>query len=309
MCVNKSPRIVSLLASATEIVCALGAQDSLVGVSHGCDFPAGVSKLPHLTKSIVGPNLTSRQVDDLVSAASKEGRSLYELDEKLLQALSPELVITQELCDVCAVGFATVASALGSLKSKAQLVSLQPGSIEEILIDVSKVGAAIGAEVQAQALVDDAHRRLQVLKERVQSLPSPKVLTLEWFDPAFFGGHWVPEQVKHAGGISLIGKSHERSERMSWEQVNALDPDIILLMPCGYDLKGCVSLAKELDSTPTWGNLRAVRSKNVWALDANSFFSRPSPRVITGAEILGHIFHPEHVPCPTDVDSHQRLIE
>ena len=296
-------RIVSLLPSATEIVCALGLQESLVGVSHCCDFPSSVSKLPVVTTSIVPAGLSSREIDDCVSSALREGRSLYELDVPLVEELRPDVVITQELCDVCAVDFQTAARVLARLKSPPVLVSLQPNDINDILEDVQHVGEATGKSTEAGRFVADARERLAQLKDKVAGRERPRVAALEWFDPLFSGGHWVPEQIVAAGGIPLLGHAKERSVRKPWSALLAEDPDAIFLMPCGYNVQDTVKLSAALEVREEFQQLRAVRQNKVWALDANSYFSRPSPRVVQGAILLGHILHPDLIDCPPELEA------
>lgn len=307
---DRSPhdlKIVSLLPSATEMVAELGQFENLQAVSHACDFPQGVADIPIITKSIVPEGLSSAEIDAFVARALRDGRSLYTIDEDLLRRIAPDVVITQELCDVCAVNHETVATAVGRLEKKPELVSLDPGCIEDIFSDFRRVGAALHVPDQAERIVTEGRKRLQLLEQRVAGLPRPRVLTLEWYEPAFYGGHWVPEQVLLGGGTSAVGAAHERSERISWEELGQLDPDTILLMPCGYHLEQALELSAELCGRPHWEALRAVQDGNVIALDANACFSRPSLRVILGAEIIGHVLHPHAVPAPFGRDLFARL--
>lgn len=295
-------RIVSLLPSATEMVADLGLVGRLLAVSHACDFPREVANIPVITKSIVPPGLSSEEIDTFVAEAVRDGRSLYTVDEEMLQAIAPDVVITQALCDVCAVNFETVARSLSRLQKQPELVSLNPGCIEDIFADLERVASALQREEVAARIVDEGRRRLQHLKEQTAGLSRPRVLTLEWYEPPFFGGHWVPEQVELGGGESVVGTAHCRSERISWEKIEELDPDVILLMPCGYNLQQTLELGRELREKPHWERLRAVREGRVVAVDANACFSRPSLRVVQGAEVVGHILHPEAVPRPSGDD-------
>lgn len=299
---NTERKIVSLLPSATETVADLGQLENLAAVSHACDFPREVSGLPVITKSIVPEGLSSAEIDAFVARAVRDGQSLYTVDEELLRQIAPDVVITQALCDVCAVNYETVARTLSKLEKKPQLVSLNPGCIEDIFSDLEQVGAALTLPGKAAEITADARRRLRRLEQQVAGLPRPKVLTLEWYEPAYFGGHWVPEQVQLGGGTSVVGVAHERSCRISWEEIQELDPDIILLMPCGYNLQQTLELGKELRGRPHWEELRAVREGSVMALDANACFSRPSLRVVLGAEVIGHVLHPDAVPAPSGGD-------
>lgn len=299
---NNEMKIVSLLPSATEMIADLGQLDHLAAVSHACDFPREVSSLPIITKSIVPEGLSSAEIDTFVARAVRDGRSLYTINEELLRQIAPDVVITQELCDVCAVNHEAVARTLCKLEKKPELVSLNPGCIEDIFSDLERVGAALQLPDRAASIVAEGRRRLQRLKQQVAGLPRPRVLTLEWFEPAYFGGHWVPEQVRLGGGTSVVGAAHDRSCRISWERIRQLDPDTILLMPCGYNLQQSLKLGEELHGRPHWEELRAVQEGNVIALDANSCFSRPSLRVVLGAEVVGHVLHPDSVPAPSTSD-------
>lgn len=293
-------RIVSLLPSATEMVSDLGLARRLSAVSHACDFPREVAKIPVITKSIVPPGLSSEQIDAFVAQAVRDRRSPYTVDEEMLQEIAPDVVITQALCDVCAVNYETVARSLGRLSKQPELVSLNPSCIEDIFADIERVAVALKREEAAAWIVGEGRRRLRRLKEQTTGLSRPRVLTLEWYEPPFFGGHWVPEQVELGGGESVVGSAHCRSERLSWEKIEELDPDVILLMPCGYNLQQTLALGSELRGKPHWERLRAVREGRVVAVDANACFSRPSLRVVQGAEVVGHVLHPEAVPPPGD---------
>lgn len=296
-------RIVSLLPSATEIVCALGLEEQLVGISHCCDFPHSVQQLPVLTRSIVDPSLPSLEIDRLTKEALHRGDSLYALNEELLRELQPDLVITQALCDVCAVSFSSVARAVGSLESSAQLISLEPGCIEDIFSDIRNVARASSRVLEGETLIADGRARLNRLEAQLAQASRPRVLSLEWFEPAYFGGHWVPEQIRFGGGESVLGKPKERSSGVAWQDVAELDPDVIVCMPCGYDTHASRRLLAAVEEQPYFAELRAARLGQVWCVDANGLFSRPSPRVVSGAELLGHIMHPNIVPLPLGVEA------
>jgi iron complex transport system substrate-binding protein len=287
-------RVASLLPSATEIVAALGFEDALCGVSHECDFPSGVRALPKLTASRIPEHLTSGQIDELVKTQLHDEGSLYTLNEPLLRELEPNLVVTQALCDVCAVNFRTVARAVGSLPSKPELVSLEPGSVRDILRDIRIVATALGVEERGEEVARALERRWLALSEVTAGATRPRVLALEWTDPPYFGGHWVPEQIEAAGGISLFGRPHERSRAISARAILDADPDVVFLMPKAKTLANEV-LCGEL------AGLRAIREGQFYALDANAYYSRPGPRVVYGAEVLGHLLHPELVPFPKEL--------
>jgi iron complex transport system substrate-binding protein len=293
-------RIASLLPSATEIVAALGGEDSLCGVSHECDYPSGVRALPKLTRSNIPDGLTSLEIDTLVREQLAEEGSLYHVDETLLRDLQADVVITQALCDVCAVNYRTVSRIVGSLPDKPSLVSLEPGCMADILADIVTVSQAIGAEARGRELVESLRGRMLSLSSKTKGALRPRVLALEWTEPPYFGGHWVPEQIEAAGGESLFGRAKERSRAISKDAVRAADPDVLLLMPCGADLKKAKELAQEVLLSDLAG-LSAIERGNFFVLDANAYFSRPGPRVFLGAEILGHILHPNLVSWPDEI--------
>ena len=290
-------RIASLLPSATEILCALGLRDSLVAVSHECDFPADVAGLPRITRSIIPHGLSPAEIDRRVSEAVRAGSPLYQVDGDMLAALAPDLIVTQGLCDVCAVNPDTVHETIRALPealpNNTQIVSLSGDCWEGVLRDLRLAGEAAG--------VGDAARRLcDTLRARWAAVNAPRddgptVAALEWTDPLFFGGHWVPEQIQAAGGRDVLGQPFMKSGRVSLESLIAADPDILLVMACGFDLDANTAFAETFAKGPGAG-LRAVREGRLWALDANSHFSRPAPRLVDGVEILRQIFGQEAPP-------------
>lgn len=286
-------RIVSLLPSATEIVGFLGLTDALVGVSHECDYPAVVTDRPRVTSSIIPHGLTPAEIDAQVSAAVREGRPLYQVDQAALAELKPDLIVTQGICDVCAVSEGTVAHALDALPAElvegVTVLSLDGRDFEGVLADILAVGEAAGVAERAAAAVEVARQRWVSLK-RAQADGGPRVLMLEWSEPPFYGGHWVPEMVAAAGGVDPFGAVGTDSGRLTWEQVAEADPDVIVVMACGYGLEDNVRFARALYDDPAVDRLRALREERLWACDANSYFSRPAPRLVRGAELLAHIF-------------------
>ncbi len=289
-------RIVSLLPSATEIVCELGLADMLVGVSHECDYPPDVvADLPRVTYSAIPHGLSSAEIDRVVSARLARGESLYLLDESLLAALQPDLVITQELCDVCAVSFADVCSLAGRLPGNPRIVSLAPPNLEHIFGDVQTIAEAVGMPDRGRRLNERLRQRLDRVHNAVAGLPRPGVVALEWLDPPFIGGHWVPEMIHLAGGRDLLGRAGERSFRTSWEEVIQAQPEVILLIPCGYSAEAAQREWDALPRPPGWFDIPAARSGRVYAIDANSYCSRPAPRVVEGVEHLARLLHPAHV--------------
>jgi len=283
-------RIVSLVPNATEILFALGAEDALVGVSHECDFPPAARRLPPLTGSALAPGGSARAIDAAVSAQLGSGKSLYTLDEELLARLAPDLLFTQELCPVCAVSTAQVEGAVAPLARCPEVVALDPERLEDVLADILRVGERVGRREKARRLVDDLRARLERVQAAHRGRPRPSVVALEWLDPPFLGGHWVPQMVAVAGGRDPFAvAAGERSRRASWEEIAAADPDWIVAMPCGFDEAGARAEVAKLAGRPDWERLRAVRAGRVAAVDANGCFSRPGPRLVDGVERLAAI--------------------
>jgi iron complex transport system substrate-binding protein len=289
-------RIASMLPSATEMACSLGLHDNLVAVSHECDFPVGVSALPHMTASILGHGLSAAEVDAAVSAAVREGRPLYAVDADLLQRTQPNLILTQGICDVCAVTPDTIQTAMGLLPARfaeeSTILSLDGRSVAAVLEDLLILGRATQREAQAQEQVDLLQRRWSMLpgvRDPALSEKGPRVMMLEWADPPFTGGHWVPEQVIAAGGFPVLAAPGRDSVRTTWEAIANEDPDIVCVVACGFGLAANLDFARRLATTDGARELRAVRQGQIWALDANSYFSRPTGRLIRGAELLAGI--------------------
>ncbi len=295
-------RVVSLLPSATEIVHHVGAGHTLVGVSHECDYPRGVEDLPKLTASKIDRSSSSAEIDAAVGRLS-DGDSIYALDAKLLEELEPDLVITQGLCDVCAISLNVVERAAAGLPAPPRILSLNPTSLEGVFTDVVAVGGTLGRGEEAWRKVAALRTRLARVGEAVAGLDRPRVGCIEWLDPPFSAGHWVPEMVGLAGGEELFAAAGETSARLTWQQVLEAGPEVLVLMPCGFDAERTVREALALPELPGWFELPAVKSGRVWAVDANSYFSRPAPRLVEGVEILARILHPEafgDAPDPTD---------
>lgn len=296
-------RIASLLPGATEIAGLVGAAGDLVGVTHECDYPPGVERLPKLTTSRIDPSrMTSAEIDaavtELGSAGTGSGAltdegSIYGLRTDLLAELAPDLVLTQGVCDVCAVSLSVVERGVAGLDPAPRLISLNPASISDVLDDVVTVGDAVGRGEEARRERESLRKRLARVEERVSGLPRPRVGCLEWLDPLFSGGHWVPEMVRTAGGEDALAAPGEPSERITWERFARSEPEVVILMPCGFDAGRALSEAAALADTEGWGETPAVRGGRVWAVDANSYFSRPAPRLVDGVETLARILHPE----------------
>lgn len=282
-------KIVSLLPSATEILCALGLEEQLVAVSHECDFPASVQTLPKATASRIPHGLRPEEIDEKVREAKKAGLPLYVVDGELLNQLEPDLIVTQGLCDVCAVTPETVDAALAELPPEAlagaQILALGGLSFEGVLADIEAVGEVCGVDESAQRLLADLRARWSAVQQ-TEPDKRPRVFMLEWPEPAWIGGHWVPEQVEAAGGADVLGLPGEKSRSVSWDEVEASDPDIICVMACGFDLEHNSAFARSLQEHHRARNLRAVKEGQVYALDANRYFSRPAPGLVEGAELL-----------------------
>ena len=289
-------RIVSLLPSATDVVGSLGLERWLVGVSHECDWPSSVHELPRLTRSLIAADAEPGQVDSLVGQSLHAHRSLYALDADLLDQLRPDVILTQELCDVCAVNYDQVLGAVRLLRQDGDspaIVSLEPTCLGDVLQAVQTVADVLDESERGrqtvsllQARIDDLRRRSQAIRARLS------VLVLEWTDPPFVGAHWVPDMVDAAGGINVPLQERFRgvpSRRVTWEEIRASDPDLIVIGPCGYDRTRAAEAISQLGARPEWRSLRAVQSDRVYPVDANAHFSRPGPRLIDGIEDLQRI--------------------
>ncbi len=287
-------RICTLLPSATEIAFALGLGDSVVAVSHECDYPPEARQKPVVVRGrIDSANSTSREIDDLVQQQLSVGESLYSLDLELLRRLNPDLIVTQGLCDVCAVGHDDVMAAAAALRPPARVVSLSPGSLDEVLRDITRVGNATGTSERADALVGTLRERVGRVAARVpQDGPKPRVACLEWLDPLYSAGHWVPEMVELAGGTDALATKHEPSARISMETLMETAPDVMVLMPCGFDERRTLREWEPLSDLPEWRAIPAVANGQVFAVDGSKFFNRPGPRLVDGLEILARLIHP-----------------
>ena len=284
-------RVVSLLPSATEIVGALGAMEHLVGVTHECDWPPVVSSRARVTTSAVDSTRTPREIDTQVRELANSGTPLYALKERTIRELHPDVILTQALCEVCAVHEGDVRSLASALSPAPNVVALSATTLDAVLEDIVRVGSALGLPEEAEELLDGLHARLNAVHHTLKTAkaPRPRVALVEWSDPLFTGGHWIPDMIRRAGGADAVGKTGERSRTVGVEELRAADPEIVIVAPCGYNLERAVNEARALLARAEWA---WARSRAVWAIDANAFASRPGPRLVEGVEIMARIFNP-----------------
>jgi iron complex transport system substrate-binding protein len=296
------PRIVSFLPSATEIACALGLSDSLLGITHECDYPPEVRTKPVVVRNVLPiEQMSQSEIDRAVAERMRAGLSLYQIDEPLLRELAPDLILTQDLCQVCAPSGNEVSQVLKSLPKTPQILWMTPRSLSEIFDNVRDLGAATSRASEAETLINACNARLETLSNRVsQATTRPRVFCMEWLDPVFASGHWVPELVKIAGGIDELGSEGGESVRVAWEDIAAWAPEVLVIMPCGFNLQQTLKQVSSVfgpngsqSRNSHFFDLPAVRNDRVYAVDANSYFARPGPRVVDGAELLARIIHPE----------------
>lgn len=287
------PRIASLVPSATEIVAALGLGENIVARSHECDWPPAVAAAPACTRARIDATLPSGAIHAEVTALLSAALSLYDLDTAILRAARPSHIVTQDQCDVCAVGLGEVEDAAAEfLEAPVRIVSLAPMRLGDVWADIARVGTALG--VDARPVCDGLQARVAAIADSAQALRPKRVLTVEWSDPPMTAGNWVPELVRLAGGIDTLGADGSHSPRITVEAVAAADPDAIVLMPCGYDLARTIEDGRALLADAAWAGLRAARAGAVYATDGNAFFNRPGPRLVESLEILAEIIHPAH---------------
>jgi iron complex transport system substrate-binding protein len=292
-------RIASLLPSATEIVCALGARDELVGVSHECDFPRGVSSLPVLTRPRVYGG-SSAGIDAAVRGILESALAVYDIDLERLREVAPDVIVTQDLCDVCAVSLDDVRAAVLRLARKdVRIVNLHPTRLNEIWADIVRTGEGIGREREAAALVSDCQTRIERIAGRAREArgggAAPRVVTIEWISPVMIGGMWMPELVRLAGGEPLVTEPGEHAPTLTLEALAQLDPDVVLVKPCGFDLARTLQELRELKEALPWSSWRAIREGRVYIADGNAFFNRPGPRIVESLEILAACLHPSRL--------------
>lgn len=288
-------RIVSLLPSATEILCALGLADELMAVTHECDYPSVVLGKPWITRSRLEPGLSSGEIDEAVrSQLESDAHSLYTIDRALLARLDPDLIVTQKLCEVCAVAYDEVLDAVAELPRRPEVMNLEPMSLREVFDDILRVGQATGRTRAAHMLVGQLEARVQSVAHQVAGAKRrPRVGFLEWIDPLFCGGHWNPELVKLAGGVDKLGRLGEPSVRIEWEQVRELAPEVLIISCCGFSVERAREDIPLLEAQPGWDDLPAVRNGRVHVVDGSAYFSRPGPRLVDSLEMLARLVHPE----------------
>ncbi len=291
-------RIVSLLPSATEIVASLGLTDSLVGISADCDYPPAIRGLPVLSEAIVCSDLASPVIDRRIRDRRHTGQSVYHLDPGQLAALEPDVILTQELCTMCAPSFTLVLEAARLLDGETRIVSLEPHGLLDIVETVRIVGAVTGATDQAADVAGRLKRRIDAVTAFAErsTVGQPRVVCVEWLDPIWIGGHWVPEMVARAGGHDVLGASRLPSREAAWDEVCAADPDVLVVMACGFDLERTRAEIGLLSARPGWDTLRAVRTGRVYLTNGSAYFNRPGPRIIDGLEMLAAMIHPESSP-------------
>jgi iron complex transport system substrate-binding protein len=291
-------RICSLLPGATEALFALGLGDQVVGVTHECDHPAEAKSKPVMVRSAIdSARMSSREIDLKVGELLRAGGGLYTIDERAFHDAAPDLILTQGLCDVCALDYNDVVKAAGLLARPPQILSLNPKSLADILEDIRRIGGATQRDDRAEELVRNCSKRIERVGYGAESY-RPRVVCLEWFEPLYTAGHWVPEMVALAGGYDVLAAAGEPSSKVEWDQVVDAKPEILLLMPCGFDTRRAVKESAPLRALPGWSDLPAVKAGNVYALNGNAYFSRPGPRLINGLEILARVIHPDSGTSP-----------
>jgi iron complex transport system substrate-binding protein len=302
-------RICSFLPSATEILFELGLGDSVAGITYECDYPPDARTKKVVVRTRLPQASSAAETDRLVSESLARGESLYRIDIEALAGIRPDLIVTQDLCRVCAASPGDLASSIESLAHVPKVISLNPRTLADIWKDVLTVGEATGRGARAKELVAELERRVTAVVQAVAAEPNrPRVLCLEWLDPPFVGGHWVPEMVNLAGGIDVLGRVGEPSFRVDWQKAIASEPDVVVVMPCGYGLEQTVKEFRGMRFLPGWQDLAAVRNGQVFAVDATSYFSRPGPRLAEGVEILANILHPTRTPVAPPDGAVARLV-
>jgi iron complex transport system substrate-binding protein len=303
------PRIVSFLPSATEMACALGLGSQLVGITHECDYPPEVRGKPVVVRNALPiESMSQSEIDVAVAERMREGLSLYQVDEELLRALAPDLILTQNLCQVCAPSGNEVAQVLKVLAKQPEILWLTPKSLDEIFRNVRELGGATGRAKEAEQLIANGRERLGKIAATTGALAKhPRVFCMEWLDPVYCSGHWMPEMVEIAGGIDGLGHAGADSVRIPWNDVLEWAPEVLIITPCGFNLEKVIEQTPPLFDYPGWSELPAVRERRVYAVDANSYFARPSLRVVEGTELLAHLIHPDQFSWLGPATAFQRI--
>jgi iron complex transport system substrate-binding protein len=306
---SAGPRIISLLPSATEMICALGLAEQLVGVSHECDYPPAARSKPKVVHPALPiETMSEREIDDAVSARLRLGLGLYELEVELIRDLRPDIIITQSLCEVCAPSQNEIAQLLMQLDHRPRIIFQTPHRISQVLDCLAALGDETETEVEAARIIANAKQRLRHIEEQAPNTGDrPRVFCMEWLDPVYCSGHWVPEMVRLAGGEDLLGREGQDSVRIEWERVREWAPEILMFMPCGYDLKKTLERAPCLAKLPGFADLPAAKNGRVFAVDANAYFARPGPRIVDGAELMAHLINPETFPWCGHSGAYSRL--
>lgn len=303
-------RIVSLLPSATEIVCTLGLEESLVGVTHECDFPPFVRTLPKVTRTLIPHDASSDEIDQMVRDRLKTQRALYTLDMPVLEQLRSQLIVTQALCDVCAVAEAEVTAAACTLPGSPRVVNLEPMSLEDVFSTLLMVGQMADVPEKAQQVVSELRARTEAIALRSLTVRHrPRVLILEWIDPPFSCGHWSPELVRMAGGDEQLGQPRVASRTLQWEEVIAARPDVLVIACCGFDTARTLVDVELLRKYPGWVDIPAVKDGRVYVVDGNAYFSRPGPRLVESLELLAHALHPDVHPAPAGIPAALNIVD
>jgi iron complex transport system substrate-binding protein len=302
-------RIASFLPAATEMVCALGLLDHLVCISHECDFPPEVRKKPIAVRCGIDlSDLTIAQTDEAVSKHLQTGKSLYEIDENVLQETKPNLIVTQNLCQVCAPSGNEASQAIVKLHPKPEVIYQTPKSFENVLEDLKILGEKTGTKAIADQIIHQTHQRIGMISQKTSKIrKKPRVFFMEWVDPIYCGGHWIPQMIQSAGGDDAIARNGMDSVRIPWEEVVSYQPEVLLISPCGFDTEKATKQAEQLKHLPGWSHVPAVKSQNVFAVDANSYFARPGPRLIDGIELLAHLFHPKLIEWNGSSNAFRRI--
>jgi len=302
-------RICSLLPSTTEILCTLGLEENIVGITHECDYPPGIRNKPRIVMSSIDHStMNNRQIDKIVSSNRKEGKSTYIVDREKLKDAKPDIIVTQGLCDVCAVSGDIVEDAVSTLGYRPEIISLAPSDIEQVLDTIKTLGEVTGQKKRAVRVVEELERRIYRVREALSNeRDRPRVFCLEWLEPPYVAGHWIPEMINYAGGINGLSETGHPSRKVKWDEILEFAPNKIIVMPCGFNINDTLDELDTVLSSNVWHRLPASRKGEVYLVDANSYFSRPGPRIVEGLEILAGILHPDIFKKTPPVDSVMNL--